>query len=791
MIILYYETQNHIFMFKRFSYFLIIVLFTACSFNNSGTVVADYNIVPMPQDVKHTGNNSFTIDNTTKITYPAENESIKTIASLLSEYIKLTTGYKLEITSNGELENVIALNTDYVNDNPEAYNIQINDSLIAINGSTEAGIFYGVQTLRKSIPANTSASIEFPAVEITDYPAYRHRGVSLDVARHFFTTEFVKKYIDVLAMCNMNVLHWHLTDDQGWRIEIKKYPELTQIGSKREETIIGRHTAEFDDKPHGGFYTQEKIKEIVEYAKDRFITIIPEIDIPGHTLAVLASFPELGCTGGPYKVGGEWGIYEDVLCAGNEDVFAFLDNVFSEVSELFPAGYIHIGGDECLKNRWMACPKCQHRMKQLGLKDSKEHSVGEQLQSYFIARVGKMINEKGKKIIGWDEILEGGIAPNATIMSWRGTEGGIYAARKGHDVIMAPEQYVYLDYYQSPDVDNEPFTFGWLTELKKVYSFDPMPADLEEDKQKHILGAQVNIWTEYMPSSQNVEYMLLPRMCALAETVWTNPGNKDYDGFVSRLYNLSKHFDKLGYENCKYAYGIQDSIFIDTVRNEIEIYLSTFDDSRIYYTMGEKDPTTESTLYTTNEPIRIKENTLFKAVVYRDNIKGDVYSKDFIYHKACAHPITLKHAPDKRYTFKGAQTLANGQIGSAASYRTGLWLGFLGTDLDATIDLKEENDISSVNFNSYVNTRGNLFDPKAIYIYTSMDGINYKEAYKETFEERKEHISPMILSVSANLNEPVKTRYVKVVAESVKILPVWHEKKGEKAYLMVDEIRVY
>ncbi|MFV0538234.1 MAG: beta-N-acetylhexosaminidase [Dysgonomonas sp.] len=518
------------------------------------------------------------------------------------------TGYRPETVKEELLENAIILTTNFTSDNHETYNIKINDSLIIVNGDSEAGTFYGIQTLRKALPVTSGKSILFPGAEITDYPAYGHRGVSLDVCHHFFPVEFVKKYIDVLAMCNMNVFHWHLTDDQGWRIEIKSYPELTKIGSQREKTIIGRHTNEFDNKPHGGFYTQAEIKEIIKYAEERFITIIPEIDVPGHTLAALASYPALGCTGGPYKVGCEWGIYEDVLCVGNDDVFTFLDNVFTEVADLFPSKYIHIGGDECLKNRWLACPICQARAKQLGIKDTPEHSTGEQLQSYFIKRVEQMVNAKGKSIIGWDEILEGGIAPNATIMSWRGTEGGVYAANKDHDVIMAPEQFVYLDYYQSPDVDNEPFTFGWLTELKKVYSFNPMPVGLAEDKQKHILGAQANVWAEYMPSEQNVEYMLLPRMCAVAETVWTNPETKDYDEFVLRLYRLSKHFDKLGYENCKQAYGVQDSIVVDTVRNEIAVYLSSFDDSPIYYTMGDKDPTTESTLYT-NEPIIIKENT--------------------------------------------------------------------------------------------------------------------------------------------------------------------------------------
>lgn len=777
-------------MFRNFLCLSTLLFFIACT-SEKTTPVASYDIVPMVQEIKTTDAKPFILNKTTKISFPATNSKLARSAALLSEYIAQITDFRLEITDKQDIENAIKLTIDYASDNPEAYIINVNSSLITINGSTEAGTFYGIQTIRKSIPVNADTEIEFPSTEITDYPFYAHRGASLDVSRHFFPIDFVKKYIDILAMFNINVFHWHLTDDQGWRIEIKKYPKLTEVGSKREHTIIGRHTGEFDNKPVSGFYTQEEIKDIVKYAEERFITIIPEIDIPGHTLAALASYPYLGCTGGPYQVGAEWGIYEDVLCAGNEEVFTFLDDVMTEVLPLFPARYIHIGGDECLKNRWMACPKCQARMRHLGLKDSPEHPLGEQLQSYFISRVEKMINDKGKSIIGWDEILEGGIAPNATIMSWRGTEGGVYAANKGHDVIMTPEQYVYLDYYQSPDVDNEPFTFGWLTELKKTYSFNPMPAGLDENSLKHILGAQVNIWTEYMPSGQNVEYMLLPRMCALAETVWTNPERKDYNEFVSRLYRLSKHFDKLEYENCKQAYEIQDSIVVDTVKNEINLYMSTFDNSPIYYTLGDKEPTAESALYTYNSPITIKSNIIFKAVTYRENVRGKVYTKDFIVHKAFAKPITLKYEPDKRYMFDGATTLVNGQLGSNASYRTGMWLGFPGTDFEAHIDMKELTDISSLDLNSYVNTRGGLFAPKSLALLISADGNTYKEVFKETYEERTEHISPVVITLSANLNEAVKARYIKVIAESVKVLPEWHEKKGDKAYLMLDEVRVY
>ncbi|WP_165044526.1 family 20 glycosylhydrolase [Dysgonomonas sp. ZJ709] len=773
-------------MYKYFTSIIFTILIISCV-QDKDFRLADYNVVPLPQEIKLTEGDPFILNKSTKIVYQKENNSHRILAEFLAKDLSDITGYTINIgESASTLTNNIFLKNTLENENKESYTLSINKDNMTIDGSSEAGIFYAIQTLRKSIPTSAKDYIEFPAGEIKDFPYYKHRGASLDVSRHFFSADFVKKYIDVLALCNMNVFHWHLTDDQGWRIEIKKYPKLTEIGSQRDSTIIGRHTATFDHTPHGGYYTQDEIKDIVAYAAQRHITVIPEIDLPGHMLAALASYPELGCTGGPYTVGSEWGIYEDALCAGNEDVFSFLDNVFSEVAELFPSQYIHIGGDECLKNRWMECPKCKSRMKELRLHETKEHSLGEQLQSYFIARIEKMINTKGKQIIGWDEILEGGIAPNATIMSWRGTEGGIYAANKGHDVIMTPEAYLYLDYYQSPDVDKEPFTFGWLTDLKKVYSYNPMPAGLNINSKKHIQGAQVNIWSEYMPTSKNVEYMLLPRMAALAETLWTNPEKKDYNNFVSRLYNLSEHFDRLGYENCKQAYGVQDSIVIDTTMNEIRIYLSTFDNSPIYYTTNGEEPTNKSTLY--NTPITINNDMTIKAISGKN--KGNPYTKKFVSHKAIAKPIQLKHEPASRYSFNGATTLVDGQLGAITSYRTGTRIGFLGTDMEAIIDMKNETEISSVVINCFVNTRGDLFKMKRLTILTSDNGKDYKQIYNDTYPIPGKDVSPMIVSIDAKFT-PIKTRYVKVIAESIKTLPDWHKKKGQKAYLMIDEIKVY
>ncbi|MDU1904206.1 MAG: family 20 glycosylhydrolase [Dysgonomonas sp.] len=766
---------------------VISLLFIACSKNK--VVQADLeNLVPIPLSVDYDKDKSpFVLNKSTKIVYKEGDEDQKRLAGFLAEYIKQLLGFELDITTSDRDNNAIRLQSDLDVKEQEAYQLDISSDKIVINGASNAGLFYGIQTLRKSIPVIEDGVISFPVANINDGPRFGHRGASLDVSRHFFSADFVKKYIDVLAMYNMNVFHWHLTDDQGWRIEIKKYPKLTEIGSQRSGTAIDRHSEEYDGKPYGGFYTQEEIKDIVEYARQRYITVIPEIDIPGHTLAALTSYPHLGCTGGPYQVARGWGIFEDVLCAGNDSVFTFLDDVFTEVVELFPAKYIHIGGDECLKNRWYSCPKCQKRMKDLRLVEMKAHSRGEQLQSYFIHRVEEMINKKGKSIIGWDEILEGGIAPNATIMSWRGTEGGIYAAGKGHDVIMTPEAFLYLDYYQSAEVDKEPYTFGWLTPLEKVYNYDPMPHELPYDKKKHILGAQVNVWAEYMPTSDNVEYMLLPRMGALAETLWSYPRVKDYNQFVARMYKQSLLLDKLGYKNCKRAYEVQVNYDYDLEKHEVKAYLSTFDDSPIYYTLDGSEPTEASIKY--ESPVGITQSQTLNAVLYRDGVKSEIYSKDFSFNKATTRSITLKNMPDRRYTFNGAITLVDGQKGYKQSYRTGTWIGFFSSDLDATITLDKQTSVSSVALDMFVNTRGNLFLPKSVTVEVSDDGKAFRKVYTEKYSEMKGHEKPNIKTLKVSFPE-TKANYIHVILENINTAPAWHEKKGTPVYLMVDEIVV-
>ena len=445
----------------------------------------------------------------------------------------------------------------------EEYAVDITPASVKVTAADANGILYAIQTIGQMLPAafygdkKVSADWVLPCARISDKPRFAYRGVHLDCSRHFWTLDETKKYLDVMAMYKLNRLHWHLTDDQGWRIEIKKYPLLTEIGSKRDETMVEKNFDPFvgDGQPYGGFYTQDEIREVVAYAADLGITVIPEIDLPGHMLAALTAYPEYGCTGGPYEVWKIWGVSQDVLCVGKEETFGFLEDVLTEVIDLFPSEYIHIGGDESPKNRWKECPRCQARIRQLGLRDGKGHTKEQLLQNYVTSRMQAFLGEHGRKIIGWDEILEGELAPGATVMSWQGAKGGIEAANRGFDVIMTPNSHFYFDYYQSQERDREPFGIGGYLPIEKVYSFDPYD-QLTEEAKPHILGVQANVWTEYIATPEHLEFMLLPRMCALSEVQWCNADNKDYDRFVTSLAHTADILDAAGYTYNKYVFGI-------------------------------------------------------------------------------------------------------------------------------------------------------------------------------------------------------------------------------------------
>ena len=579
---------------------------------NTEVKEANYQIIPLPQEISVMDQAApFILSNGTKIMYPEGNEKMQKNAEFLASYIKDLTGKSLAVQAGTDGKGII-LQLGGNAKNPEGYQLKVTSDQVVISGPTEAGVFYGIQTLRKSIPVAQGVDIALPAVEINDYPRFSYRGAMLDVSRHFFPVDSVKRFIDMLALHNINRFHWHLSEDQGWRIEIKSRPELTEIGSKRAETVIGHNSGKYDGKPYGGFFTQEEAKEIVAYAAERFITVIPELETPGHELAAISAYPELSCKGQPTTPRIIWGVEDIVMCPGKEDMFKFLEDVVEEMVPLFPGTYFHIGGDECPKSSWKNCPACQARIKAEGLKTDKNHTAEERLQSYVIQRMEKMLAKHGKKIIGWDEILEGGLSPEATVMSWRGEAGGIASALQDHDAIMTPGgNGMYLDTFQG-DSKIEPVSIGGYTLLEKVYSYNPVPDTLVTlGKDKHIKGVQANHWSEYMYNTDIMEYRMYPRMLAVSEIAWTPLDKKDYKDFERRINNAYVRLDghDVNYHipqpeqpngSCNFvAFVDSTSLTFKTTRPETMVY-----------TLDGTDPTPLSTQYT--EPIKVTETTTLK-----------------------------------------------------------------------------------------------------------------------------------------------------------------------------------
>ena len=513
---------------------------------------ARYDIVPLPRSIVQQHAPGFVLGEKTAIVYA---DGLEKEARFLSDYVAEMTQMKLAVRPFAKkndargniLLSIVVPNKKkvVVEPNEEAYTLTVTAKGVAISGQTAAAVFRGVQTLRKSLPIvkESGSQIALPAVVIQDEPRFAYRGMHLDCSRHFFPVEFVKRFIDLIALHGMNKFHWHITDDQGWRFESKKYPKLTSIGGWRSGTVVGRNSGIDDGIRHGGFYTQEECRDIVRYAADRHITIIPEIDMPGHMVAALAAYPEYGCTGGPYEVEHTWGVFADVLCPGKEQTFKFVEDVLSEVIDVFPSEYIHIGGDECPRDRWKTCDLCQQRIKNEGIKGEGKQTAEDHLQGYFTKRVEKFLHSKGKRLIGWDELLGCDVDVTSTIMSWRGAEPGAKAAKLGHDVIMTPNSPMYFDHYQTDKTNNEPLSIGGNSPTEKVYAFEPVAADLTPEEAKHILGVQANVWTEYIYSTQHVEYQILPRMAALAEVQWLQPDQKDFDAFKERVTRLKGIYD--------------------------------------------------------------------------------------------------------------------------------------------------------------------------------------------------------------------------------------------------------
>ncbi len=672
----------------------------------------------------------------------------------------------------------------------EGYRMEVMSKGIELRAATFNGFMYGVQTLKQLLPeaiygqtAAPEAKWTVGCMTIDDAPRYSYRGMHLDVSRHFFDVKEVKRYLDIMAVHKLNVMHWHLTDDQGWRIEIKRYPELTTIGSKRKGTVIYKQWGNYDNIPYGGYYTQDEVRDVVAYAHSLGITVIPEIDLPGHMMGVLAAYPELGCTGGPYEVWKTWGVSDDVLCVGNEKSFELIENVLKEVMELFPSKLIHIGGDECPKIRWTTCPKCQARIKALGLKGDDKHSKEHFLQSYVTERVGKFLSDHGRRAIGWDEILEGKAPVDAIVMSWRGSEGGIAAAKLGHDVIMTPNTHCYFDHYQSLDVDAEPFAIGGYLPVKQVYSFDGKFPELTDEERKHILGVQGNLWTEYVKTNEHLEYMLLPRLAALSEAQWCQPEVKNWDRFISN-FRMHKIYDIMGYNYAKHIFGVTASSENNTEKGAVMMTLATLGNSPIHYTLDGSEPTAESPLYT--EPVAITKSLTFKAKALREGIEMPAYEREFVFTKSTAHKAVLNSKPTEKYTYGGVAALVDGHHGYSG-YSSGAWVGFLAEPLDMTIEMKGE-EYSSVELEASVDKNDWIFAPRQIEVLTSDDGKEFKSVALLEIPMEEKGSDDGVKTYKVEF-PATKAKFLRVVAQNCD-LPEWHGGHGNKAHLFVDEVSV-
>ncbi|MEG2819728.1 MAG: glycoside hydrolase family 20 protein [Muribaculaceae bacterium] len=767
-----------------YAYALVLVGMLSLSRSADALQKADYNVIPLPQKIELSNEKPFQLDKSTKIIY--RGDSLAKCAAFLSTYINDISGLKLQVRGKGALNSSILLQSTLKDKNKEAYKIDINKNGIVINGASAAGVFHGIQTIRKAMPIAKEAKVLMPSGLIYDYPNFAYRGMHFDVSRHFFNKEEVKTYIDMLALHNLNNFHWHISDDQGWRIEIKKYPKLVEIGSYRSETIIGRLPGKTDGIPVSGFFTQEDAKEIVAYAAERYINVVPEIDLPGHMKAALAAYPELGCTGGPYKVWPQWGVSEEVLCAGNEKIYTFIGDVLNEIMDIFPSAYIHAGGDECPKTRWAECPKCQAKIKAESIVGDKKHTAEQYLQSYVMRYANKVIESRGRTMVGWDEVLEGNVGKDVVVMSWRGNAGGIEGAKQKHKVIMTPNSHMYFDFYQSKDIQFEPFAIGGFTPVEKVYSFEPVPTELTAEEAKYIIGVQANLWTEYILNFKQVQYMVLPRMAALCEVQWRKAGSKNYYAFKERLSKLFNLYQLIGYNYAKHLLEMEADYNVNINKSSLVTTLSTLKGGEIYYTLDGSNPTAKSMKY--SSPLELKNNLIFKACVVRNGEVSKILCDTIKVSKSSFKDIKLIQPLSAHYTFKGASTLVDGMTGTG-NYRTGRWLGICGNDLEAIIDFKKDTKISEVAFNCCIFQCDGVVDARGVEVFTSNDGVNFTSIAKEDYPEILKSEEFGVKNHKINF-APVTTKYVKVIVKSEQRIPDWYPVKNATGFLFVDEIAI-
>ena len=759
------------------------------------TAQAQLNLVPAPAEYT-AGKGTFGISKQTVIVCAP---SLNRHAVLLKDYLQSVYKLSLTITSQQRAANAINLSVKKIGTTAGAYTLNVNNTQADLTGDDEAGLFYGLQSLFQLLTPGEEDVINLPQLAIRDYPRFQYRGMHLDVARHFFPVSFVKKYIDYLAAYKFNTFHWHLTDDQGWRIEIKKYPLLTAVGGYRNGTITGRYPGKGNDSlRYGGFYTQAQIKEVIQYAAARYITVIPEIEMPGHASAAIAAYPQLSCFptedtrlpkgtvwSGSQKgkqVQQTWGVFEDVF-APTDYTFNFLQEVLDEVIKLFPSNYIHIGGDECPKEAWKRSDFCQQLIKEKGLKD--EHG----LQSYFIQRIEKYINSKGRKIIGWDEILEGGLAPNAAVMSWRGEEGGIAAAKQDHEVVMTPGSHVYLDHTQSRNEDS--VTIGGFTPLEKTYSYEPIPAALNEVQAKKIMGAQANLWTEYIKNASKVEYMIFPRMIALSEVLWSPKAKRDWKDFERRLPFIFKTLEAKKINYSKAYFDLEATVQPTASGTYITWNLaSKSDDGSIYYT----DSRSRAGTLQYRKPIEINEDVKLTAwLTINGRDAGNGVTQKISFNKATGKKITLINPPAKNYPGNGAFTLVDGVQNEKGMSKSSEFLGFNGKDLDATIDLGKDTEVKEIVIHTLDHNGSWIYAPKELEIsfipFADTSIITRHAPIEAITVYTKDQKDPQRIVLT--LPSPKFCRYVRVWVKNYGIIPTGNPGAGHEAWLFVDEIEIH
>lgn len=756
----------------------------------------ELSVIPKPLQMERLPG-SFAITAAARIAVPANDPEFENIGHFLSDRLRTGFGIDLAVSMNPPVESqqlIILQRSDKTDLGPEGYELTVSPAAVSISAPETSGLYYGVQSLFQLLPPEAygrggmaAGPAVLPCVRIEDKPRFPWRGMLLDCSRHFFPKEFIKSFIDILALHKMNTFHWHLTDDQGWRLEIKKFPRLTEYGAWR----VDREDKPWNSRPpqqpgekagYGGFYTRDDVREILAYAKQRRVAVVPEIEMPGHCLSALASYPQLSCSGGPFTVppGGVWPI-KDVFCAGNEETFDFLEDILGEVVDLFPDEYIHIGGDEVDKSTWKACPKCQARMKAEGLKNEEE------LQSWFIRRIERFLNSRGKKLLGWDEILEGGLAPNAAVMSWRGTEGGIAAARSGHTVIMTPTSHCYFDYYQG-DPELEPPAIGGFLPLRKVYEFEPVPSELDGQQADFVIGAQANLWTEYIATPSHAHYMTVPRIAAMAEAGWTAKDNCDWNDFLGRMAGQFRRYDRMGINYARSVYAVKIAPALDARTNELRVSMKS-ESFRpvIRYTLDGTPPTAESEIY--GKPLNLNQSTVIKAGVFASGkLQGPVSETRFRSHQALGLAPRLEFPFSPRYDGGGPIGLTDG-LRAGKSTTDGRWQGFEKDDLAAVIDLGKRRPIRSITVGFLQNTGSWIFWPRTVEFAVSDNGRDWRVIGSVAAGDSDRVTDVMLKDIRADARG-AKARYIRVMAPSIGLCPDWHPSAGGRAWLFADEIIV-